>query len=365
MTDHYEVLGVSREASTEEIKKAYRRLARELHPDVNPGEEAAERFKLVTHAYDVLSNPDERRAYDNGGANGFGDFSGFGGFADVFENFFGGGGQRGPASRTTRGADSLLRVNVSLSDIMFGTERQIEVDTAVVCGTCDGSCAAPGTSPRTCDVCGGAGQVRRTVRSILGEMVTASPCGSCRGFGTVIPTPCADCAGQGRVRARSTIDVSVPAGVETGMRLKLAGSGEAGPAGGPNGDLYVEFHVESDEVFSRSGDDLLATLEVSVFDALLGCTAEFESLDGPVKVEIKPGTTGGDVLSVKSAGITHLRGSGRGELKLGVHVVMPAKLTAAEKKLLEELRAGQNAPAPQLASFQQGLFARLRDKFLG
>lgn len=362
MTDHYEVLGVARDASADDIKKAYRRLARELHPDVNPGEDAAERFKLVTHAYDVLSDPDQRRSYDNGGSEAFG---GFGGFGDVFETFFGGGGQRGPQSRTARGSDSLLRVNVSLHDVMFGATQSIDVETAVVCETCNGSCAAPGTSERTCDVCGGSGHVRRQVRSILGDVVTSHPCGSCQGFGTVIPTLCPTCAGHGRVRAARSLSVEVPAGVETGMRLKMAAQGEAGPAGGPNGDLFVEFHVQTHEVFSRSGDDLLATLEVSVFDAMLGTTAQFESLDGPVTLDIKPGTTGGDVLSVKGRGITHLRGSGRGELKLGIQVVMPSKLSSKERKTLESLRTDHGAPEPKLATFQQGLFARLREKFLG
>jgi molecular chaperone DnaJ len=223
VADHYEVLGVSRDASTDDIKKAYRRLARELHPDVNPGPDASERFKLVTHAYDVLSDPRQRQQYDLGGRMGAGagsaDFSGFG---DIFETFFG-GTQRsgGPRSRRERGGDALLRVEVDLDDVIFGTHRDIEVDTAVLCETCNGSCCQPGTHPVTCDICGGSGQIQRTMRSLLGNVMTSSPCGTCRGYGTVIPSPCATCQGQGRVRARRTIPVDKPAGVDKGLRQQL------------------------------------------------------------------------------------------------------------------------------------------------
>lgn len=367
MSDHYEVLGVSRDASSEEIKKAYRRLARELHPDVNPGEDAAERFKLVTHAYDVLSDPTQRSSYDRGESGGFGGFGGadFGGFSDIFDTFFGGGTQRGPRSRAERGQDSLLRLNVSLHDVMFGSHQSLDVDTAVICESCQGSCASPGTSAVRCDVCGGSGSIQRQVRSILGNVVTAHPCGSCRGYGATIPSPCVTCQGQGRVRAKRTIEVDIPSGVETGMRIKMAGAGEAGPAGGPPGDLYLEVHVVNDETFSRSGDDILATLEVSFVDALLGTQAIVEGLDGPVSVDIKPGTTGGDIITVKDRGITHLRGSGRGDLKLGVHLIVPSKLSNSERELLEKFKSAHKAPEPQLATFQQGLFARLRDKLFG
>jgi molecular chaperone DnaJ len=260
LSDHYGVLGVDKNASTEEIKKAYRKLARELHPDVNPSAEAAERFKSVTHAYDVLSDPDQRERYDLGPQPGFGGAGGGGfGFGDIFETFFGASQQsRGPRSRRERGQDSLLRLEIALDEVVFGVHKDVDVDTAVTCETCAGSCCAPGTSPVTCDICRGTGQIQRAVRSLLGNVMTSSPCGTCRGYGTVIPNPCPTCAGQGRVRAKRTLSLDIPAGVETGTRLHLPGQGESGPAGGPNGDVYLEVKVKHHDVFSRNGDDLLA-----------------------------------------------------------------------------------------------------------
>ncbi|MFV0372675.1 molecular chaperone DnaJ [Microbacterium sp.] len=366
MADHYDVLGVSRDASPEEIKKAYRRLARELHPDVNPGADAQERFKLVTHAYDVLSDPDQRQRYDLGGDGGAFGGGGFGGFGDIFETFFGGGGggRAGrPRDRRERGQDALVRVTLQLGDVVFGTHRDIEVDTAVLCETCQGSCCQPGTQPVTCDVCHGSGQVQRTVRSLLGNVVTAAPCTACQGYGTTIPYPCATCQGQGRVRARRTVSIDIPAGVETGLRLQLPGSGEVGPGGGPKGDLYLEVTVESHEVFSRDGDDLLATLEVSMPDAVLGTTTTIDALDGTVDLEVRPGVQSGDVLTIKERGVTPLRGTRRGDLRVGVQVVTPTRLDAKERALIEEFAARTKAPGPQLAQFHQGLFAKLRDRF--
>ena len=370
MADHYEVLGVARDASPDEIKKAYRRLARELHPDVNPGEDASERFKLVTHAYDVLSDPEQRQRYDLGGDGspfGGGGGAGFGGFGDIFETFFGGGGARSarPRSRRERGQDALVRVTLDLKDVVFGTHRDLDVDTAVLCETCDGSCCQPGTQPVTCDICHGSGQVQRTVRSLLGNVVTSQPCTTCQGYGTTIPYPCASCQGQGRVRARRTVSVDIPAGVETGLRLQLPGSGEVGPAGGPNGDLYLEVTVAHDDVFSRDGDDLLATLEVSMPDAILGATTTITSLDGDVDLEVRAGVQSGDVLTIKGRGITPLRGGSRGDLRVGVQVVTPTKLDAKTRAMIEDFKKKTKSPGPQLAQFPQGLFSKLRDRFRG
>ncbi len=368
VTDHYEVLGVSRDASEDEIKKAYRRLARQLHPDVNPSEEAAERFKSVTHAYDVLSDADSRRRYDMGGdQNGNGGFGGFGGFGDIFETFFGGGGARSarPRSRRERGQDALVRVTLDLGDVVFGVHRDIEVDTAVLCETCQGSCCAEGTSPVTCDICGGSGHVQQQVRSLLGNVLTTAPCGSCEGFGTTIPFPCQTCNGQGRVRSRRTVGLDIPAGVETGLRLQLPGSGEVGRAGGPNGDLYVEVTVTPHARFSREGDDLLATLEVAMSDAILGTTTTIESLDGPVDLEIRQGLQSGDVLTIKGRGVTPLRGTQRGDLRVGVQVLTPTKLDHKQRQLIEDFAKRTKAPAPRLAEFHQGLFSKLRDRFRG
>jgi molecular chaperone DnaJ len=268
MSDHYEALGVSRNASTDEIKKAFRKLARELHPDMNPDPAAAERFKAVTHAYDVLSNPESRSNYDMGGTSGGFD-AGFG-FGDIFDTFFGGGGQRGPRSRQERGQDALLRVDLTLREAVFGLAKSVDIDTAVICTTCQGSCCQPGTTLATCDVCRGAGQIQRQVRSLLGNVVTNMPCTSCRGFGQTIPSPCIDCRGQGRVRDKRTLEFNIPAGVEDGLRLQLAGQGEVGFAGGPAGDIYVDISVRADEIFGRNGDDLTCVLEVPVHDAALG-----------------------------------------------------------------------------------------------
>lgn len=362
LADHYAVLGVERGATPEEIKKAYRRLARELHPDVNPGADAAEKFKEVTHAYDVLSDPQSRQQYDLGGDLG----GAFGGFGDIFDAFFGASPRAtGPRSRRERGQDALLRVEVELKDVIFGTSRELEVDTAVLCETCEGSCCAPGTEPEPCDICGGTGMIQRSVRSLLGNVMTQSPCGTCRGFGTTIPNPCPTCSGQGRVRARRKMKVDVPAGVDTGLRLQLPGQGEAGPAGGANGDLYLEIKVRHHDVFTRSGDDLLATLEVHMTDAALGTAAVIKGLDGDVSVDIKPGSQSADVVTVKGRGVTHLRGTGRGDLRVGLHVLTPTKLDAAEQQLLQQFAAKRRTPPPKLAHFQQGLFQKLRDRFTG
>lgn len=367
MADHYEVLGVERNATPDEIKKAYRRLARELHPDVNPSPEASERFKQVTHAYDVLSDPQQRQQYDLGPQPGFGGGGGadFGGFGDIFETFFGGGGtSRGPKSRRERGQDALLRVEVDLDEVIFGTHRDLEVDTAVVCETCNGSCCQPGTAPVTCDICHGTGSIQRSVRSLLGNVMTSSPCGTCRGYGTVIATPCVTCQGQGRVRARRTVPVDIPAGVDTGLRLQMPGSGEAGPAGGPNGDLYLEIKVKHHDVFSRDGDDLLCTLEVAMTDAILGTTATVKALDGDISMDLKAGVQSADIITIKDRGITHLRGSGRGDLRVGIQVVTPVKLDHKERELIKQFAAAHKHTEPTLARFQQGLFAKLRDRFL-
>jgi molecular chaperone DnaJ len=365
LADHYEVLGVDRSATPEEIKKAYRRLARELHPDVNPSADASERFKQVTHAYDVLSDPQERQQYDLGPQPGFGGGANFG-FGDIFETFFG-GAQRttGPRSRRERGQDALVRVEVDLDEVIFGTRRDLEVNTAVVCETCQGSCCAPGTSPVRCDICQGTGQIQRTMRSLLGNVLTSNPCGTCRGYGTIIPNPCPTCAGQGRVRATRTIPVDVPAGVDTGLRLQMPSQGEVGPAGGPNGDLFLEIKVRHHETFSRNGDDLLATVEVQMTDAILGTTTTLKALDGDVVLEVKPGTQSAEVITVKDRGITRLRGNGRGDLKIGIQVMTPTKLNNKEQELVKQLAGARKQHAPHFAHFQQGLFTKLRDKFLG
>lgn len=363
--DHYEVLGVSRDAKPEEIKRAYRRLARELHPDVNPAPEAQERFKLVTYAYEVLSDPQQRQQYDRGGASGDG-FDQFG-FGDIFSAFFGGGGQtrRGPASRAQHGQDALVRVEVSLRDVVFGVILPVDVDTPVVCEACQGSCCEPGTTPTRCETCRGTGQVERQVQSLLGTMVTAMPCNRCGGFGSIVEHPCETCSGRGRVRQERSLDVSIPAGIDDGMRLRLSGEGEAGVAGGPAGDLYVEVHVTHDPVFSRSENDLLCTLSVPMVDAVLGGTTTVETFDGPIDVQLRSGVQSGEVITVKDHGVGRLRGGGRGDLRVGVQVVTPEKLSTKQRHTIEQFAALRHDDGPKLTEFKQGLFAKLRDRFVG
>jgi molecular chaperone DnaJ len=359
MADHYEVLGVDRDATADQIKKAYRRLARELHPDVNPGADSEERFKAVTHAYEVLSDADSRRQYDMGGQDPFGG-SGFGGFGDIFDTFFGGGGQRGPRSRAERGQDALLRVEMTLEEVVFGAEKSIEVDTAVLCNTCEGSCCRPGTTLTVCDVCRGAGQIQRQVRSLLGNVMTSQPCGACRGFGQVIQDPCVDCRGQGRVRARRTIDLAVPAGVEDGLRLQLSGQGEVGFAGGPNGDLYVDIAVQEHDVFGRAGDDLTATVEVPLHEAVLGGFAKIQTFDGEIEIEVASGQQTGDIITVKGKGVTRLRASGRGDLKIAVQVLTPTKLDSKQKEIFRSLAKLRKSDTIKLVKHHHGFFAGKR-----
>ncbi len=371
MSNHYDALGVSRDATGEEIKKAYRKLARKYHPDVAEGDDAQDRFKNVSHAYEVLSDPAKRRIYDTtGNENGTdsGSGAGFGGqgfaFQDIFETFFGGSGQSGPAPRTRRGQDALINIRIDLRDAVFGVNKKIEVETAVVCPTCDGSCCQPGTHPTTCDICHGAGQVQRPVRSILGQVMTVAPCGSCQGFGTMILDPCNECNGEGRVRSRRTLTIKVPAGVGTGTRIQLGGQGEAGPAGGPAGDLYVEIKVNNDPSFLRDGDDLHATLSVPMTAAALGTELTLETFDGEQPISVKSGLQSGEVILLRGLGVTHLRGYGRGDLKVHINVETPVRIDAAQQDLLKQLATlrGEQVSEGKLVT-SGGMFSKLRDKF--
>ncbi|WGW14057.1 molecular chaperone DnaJ [Saxibacter everestensis] len=374
MSDHYQTLGVDRDASPEDIKKAYRKLARKLHPDVSPGQE--DEFKKVAHAYDVLADPAKRRNYDMGGGengNGFG-AGGFGGqsfgFGDIFDSFFGGqggGASQGPASRTQRGQDALLRLGIELKTAVFGSTERIEIDTAVLCTTCKGACTQPGTSPKTCEICHGSGHVQRVARTLLGQVMTTAPCNVCRGFGTTIPSPCVDCQGEGRVRQRRTLTIKVPAGVDTGTRIQLGGQGEVGPAGGPPGDIYVEIDVQRHETFTRKGDDLHCTLEVPVTAAALGVNLPLETLDGEQKLDLQPGSQNGDVITLRDLGVGRLRAGGRGDLKVELHVVTPTSLSEEQADLLRQLAAlrGETAPEAKLSSSGNKMFSKLRDRFAG
>ncbi len=366
MNDLYETLGVARDASQDEIKKAYRRKAREHHPDTGGD---AEWFKEVGAAYEVLSNPDKRAIYDRGGdprQRGGAGPAGFG-FEDIFETFFGGGGQRGPASRTQRGGDTLIHAEVTLEEATFGVARDITVEVADECTTCEGSCCAPGTSPVTCGQCNGAGVVQRVARSLLGQVMTTSPCPACGGYGTTIEKPCPDCSGQGRTRSRHTITVDIPAGVETGTRIRLAGYGDAGMGGGPKGDLYVEIREKAHKFFERRGDDIHCTLQIPMTAAALGTVLPVDTLDGEQDVDVRPGTQSGETIKLKGLGVGHLQRAGRGSLFVHVDVQTPAALSSEQEELvrkLAELR-GEDHHAARLAPANAGLLSRLRDAFTG
>lgn len=358
MADHYDVLGVSRDASEDQIKKAYRKLARELHPDVNPEPEAQERFKLVTHAYEVLIDVEQRRNYDMGGSNPFGGSANFG-FGDIFDSFFG-GGQTGPRSRQQRGEDALLRIDLTLKEAVFGVAKSIDIETAVLCESCGGSCCQPGTDLRTCDVCGGRGQISRQVRSLLGNVMTSQPCNACRGFGQVVENPCVSCRGQGRVRAARSLDLNIPGGVEDGLRLQLSGQGEVGFAGGPSGDIYLDIRVKEDDIFSRSGDDLTCVLNVPMHEAALGCQVSIDTYDGKVDLEVSPGTQSGDQITVKGKGSQKLRHQGRGDLVVNIEVDTPQKLDSKQKELLRQLAKLRKNDAPALKKHSHGHFGKRR-----
>jgi molecular chaperone DnaJ len=377
--DYYAILGVPRNASADEIKKAYRRLARELHPDLNPSEEAQERFKEVTAAYEVLSDPQKREIVDlggdplaPGGGGGAGAAGPFGGFADIMDAFFGGatmGGGRGPRSRIRHGADALVHLDLDLSDTAFGVSRDLTLDTAVLCTLCQGAGTAAGTHPETCQSCGGRGEVQSVQRSFLGQLVTSRPCPECGGVGSRIRHPCPDCAGEGRVRARRTITVKVPAGVEDGMRLRLSGEGEVGQGGGPAGDLYVEIRERRHPVFTRDGDDLHCRVKLPMTAAALGTVVKFDTLDGQESLSVKPGTQAGSVVTLRGRGVPHLsRGVGRGDLHVHLDVETPSQLDGEQERLLRELAKvrGEEAADYTVTSndgANGGLFSRLRDAF--
>jgi molecular chaperone DnaJ len=372
--DYYAILGVSRTASPDEVKKAYRKLARQHHPDVNSSDDAAERFKEISAAYDVLSDPQKREIYDLGGdplgpsgGAGAGGFQGFGGLGDIMDAFFGTAtGQRGPRSRVRPGADALIRIDLDLAETAFGTSREITVDTAVLCPTCSGAGTAPGTHPETCRTCHGRGDIQQVQRSFLGQVVTTRPCYDCGGTGQRISHPCPECAADGRVRSRRTLTVQVPAGVDNGMRLRLSGEGEVGSGGGPPGDLYVEIRERQHPVFTREGDDLHCTLTLPMTAAALGTQVKLETLDGEESLDIRPGTQPGTVLTLRGRGVTRLsRNGSRGDLHAHIDVAVPTRLDAEQEELLRTLARvrGEEQPEAIVTSNEGGLFSKLRDAF--
>lgn len=369
--DYYVLLGVPRTAGEDEIKRAYRRLARELHPDTNPDKAAEERFKEVTRAYETLRDPERRRRYDmfgpDGGratedvfAGGVGDLGG------LFDAFFGGsmfGGARAGRTRASgppRGHDVELRLQLDFEEAVFGVQRDITLTVPKTCETCAGSGARPGTTPTRCSQCDGAGEVRRVRQSILGQMVTASPCPRCDGMGEEIATPCADCRGEGRRHEKPTLTVEVPAGVDDGSTLRLTGRGAVGPRRGPPGDLYVHLAVRPHDRFARQGYDLVHELHLPVTQAALGAHIPFETLDGTEDFVVPAGTETGRVFRLRGRGVPHVDGRGRGDLLVQVVVDTPTGLSKIEEDVLRQFAAVRGE---EVAPVDSGLFSKIRSAF--
>lgn len=377
MADFYELLGVSRNASTDDIKKAYRRKARELHPDANPDDPvAAELFKDVARAYEVLSDPDQRARYDRFGEAGVGGAAGGpspgavfgGGIGDLFEAFFGGqspfgrSGGRGPASGPPRGQDMEVVAEIEFEAAAFGSTVPITLRLPQACDECDGSGAGSGTKPVACVDCNGSGHVQRVRQSLLGQMVTSSPCPRCAGMGEIIATPCSTCRGEGRVTRERTFQVDVPAGVDSGSTLRLSGRGAAGPRRGKPGDLYVHLKVRPHDRFERIGDDLVTVVSVSIAQAALGTTVTLATFEGEERIVVEPGTQSGHEVVFHGRGVPRLqaRGRGRGDLRVVLRVEVPTRLGDEEAAVLRqyaELR-GESVTPPK-----GSLFSRVKSAF--
>jgi molecular chaperone DnaJ len=380
--DYYEVLGVERNASDTEIKKAFRQLARQYHPDVNPGNKAAEeKFKEINEAYEILSDAEKRRRYDQFGhagndPNGFGGFSGFGGgfggagdfgggFGDIFEMFFGQQGQRNRGPQ--QGADLRLDLEIAFEEAAFGVEKDIELPRFEKCSTCQGSGAKPGTQPTKCAKCQGTGQVKIVQKTPLGHFQTIKTCPECGGEGQVISSPCPDCKGKGRVNKVRKLHIKIPAGVDNGSRIRLAGEGEPGQKGGSDGDLYVYISVKSHHVFVRHGVDLAMEMPVTFIQAALGDVIKVPTLEGKAELKIPEGTQTHTVLRLRGQGIPHLRGSGRGDLHVKIVIVTPTKLDAEQKKVLREFAklSGQDNYRARDKERDKGFLERLWDSLKG
>lgn len=379
--DYYEVLGVPKSATADEIKKAYRKLARKYHPDANHGNPDAEaKFKEINEAHDVLSDQQKKAQYDQfgfvgdappPGAGGYGGgFGGFGGtqfdgadlFGDIFGSFFG-GGAGGRTSRNPnaprKGSDLEMSMRITLETAYKGDKRKVEVPREENCSHCGGSGAEPGSKVETCPECHGTGQIERATQTPFGQMVQVVPCVKCGGKGKIVTQPCKECKGSGRVRKTRKIDITIPAGVDTGTRLRVAGEGEAGKNGGPSGDLFILLEVAADKRFQRSGSDLHVKVDIEVPQATLGTTVTIPTFDGNEKLDIPAGTQPGSVLRIKNRGMPRLRGSGKGDLHIHVRVNVPKNLSEKGRQLMAELAKEMNVEVAD----EKGLFDKIKGKF--
>jgi molecular chaperone DnaJ len=368
--DYYEVLGVDRAAGETEIKKAFRSLARQLHPDANPDDpDAEERFKELAEAYDVLSDAERRQLYDQYGHDGLKTggysphFEDFGSFGDLFSAFFGGGSPFGGGRTGPRqGADVGARVVIELAEAASGVTREIRFEAVERCDHCRGNGAEPGTPITTCATCGGAGQIQQVVSTRLGQMVRTGLCGTCGGDGKIPEQPCEVCRGTGQVSEDRRLDVDIPAGIADGQRIRVTGRGHAGERGAPAGDLYVEVRVREDKRFLRDGDDLITVVDVPAPLAALGTTVQVPSLNGEVELEISPGTQPGETRTIRGAGMPPLRRGRPGDLKVVVNVAIPRKLTKEQRKLLEQLADSFDDDA---FKSDEGMLSKLRRALSG
>ncbi|MGD8189012.1 molecular chaperone DnaJ [Brevibacillus ginsengisoli] len=371
--DYYEVLGLGKDASEDEIKKAYRKLARQYHPDVNKEANAEEKFKEVKEAYDVLSDSQKRAGYDRYGhqdpTQGFGGggagFDGMGGFGDIFDMFFGGGGgRRSNPNAPRKGSDLQFALQIEFKDAVFGKETEIEIPREANCDSCNGSGAKPGTTPETCKTCNGTGQQEVVANTPFGRMVNRRACQTCEGKGKVIKEKCSHCRGTGRVKIRRKIHLNIPAGVDDGAQLRVAGEGEAGVNGGPAGDLYVVLRVKSHDFFEREGNDIYCEVPINFAQAALGDEIEVPTLDGKVKLKVPAGTQTGTFFRIRGKGVPHLRGSGTGDQHIKVRVVTPTKLTDKQKELLREFGAGDGTPL-EIPHEDESFFGKMKRAFRG
>ena len=374
--DYYEVLGLERGASPDEVKKAYRKLARQYHPDMNPGDKDAEnRFKEVKEAYDVLTDPQKRAQYDRFGhqsqdfggfGQGFGEGGfnqGFGGFEDIFDAFFGGGGfSRRRSGGPQRGADLRYDLEITLEEAAFGLETKIKVPRTEKCPKCEGSGAKPGTRAETCSVCEGSGQQQVVKNTSFGRFINVQTCENCHGEGKIIKEPCRECAGKGQVHRERKIDVKIPAGVDTGSKLRVGGEGEAGTRGGPAGDLYVVLRVKPHKIFKREGDDLILDFPISFGQAAVGAEVQVPTIDGKkVKFKIPEGTQPGTPFRLRGKGIPHLRGLGRGDQHIIARVKVPEKLSPKQRQALRDFARAMGEELPE----EKGFVDKVKDVFGG